>query len=214
MQSHMGDAGSEDRSAPGKPQGPAFEKKARWSIRVWPAARIGRLCRTRLKPALVYLPVINNGGVFRAGKVRYIKGQMFMGSSMTAVDNEAHGHVKAIDVKTGEIRWEKKNALTHAGRYLDHGRRHRLSRGIRKGTSSLSICRPAISCGSFSAAAGTTPRRSPMSWTASSTWAVCVGWGGPGAKYNRGAPWFAGITRGCAVYVFRAAGLIRQLTPK
>ena len=32
--------------------------------------------------------------------------------------------------------------------------------------------------------------------------AVCVGWGGPSAKYRDGAPWFAHIPNGCAVYVF------------
>ncbi|MCH7667501.1 MAG: PQQ-binding-like beta-propeller repeat protein, partial [Acidobacteria bacterium] len=58
------------------------------------------------KTGMVYVPVINNGGVFTSGEVMYIKGQMFMGSAMTAVENEASGHIKAIDVKTGEIRWE------------------------------------------------------------------------------------------------------------
>jgi alcohol dehydrogenase (cytochrome c) len=32
--------------------------------------------------------------------------------------------------------------------------------------------------------------------------AVCVGWGGPLGKYRDGAPWFAEIPGGCAVYVF------------
>src|SRR5262249_57160748 len=71
---------------------------------------------------LDYIPVINNGGIFTSGEVLYLKGQMFMGSAMSGIEKEASGHVKAVDVKTGAIRWEKQtrspmlaSVLTTAG---------------------------------------------------------------------------------------------------
>ncbi len=53
-----------------------------------------------------YVPVINNCAKFTSGKAFFIKGQPYWGSSLTLIDGEASGAFKAIDVATGEIKWE------------------------------------------------------------------------------------------------------------
>src|SRR5260370_27498909 len=53
-----------------------------------------------------YVPVINNCARFTSGKAFFIKGQPYWGSSLTLIDNQASGALKAIDVKSGEIKWE------------------------------------------------------------------------------------------------------------
>ena len=53
-----------------------------------------------------YVPVINNCAKFTSGKAFFIKGQPYWGSSLTLIDNQASGALKAIDVATGEIKWD------------------------------------------------------------------------------------------------------------
>ena len=55
---------------------------------------------------LAYVPVINNCAKFTSGKAFFIKGQPYWGSSLTLIDNQASGSFKAIDVTTGQIKWE------------------------------------------------------------------------------------------------------------
>ena len=55
---------------------------------------------------LAYVPVINNCAKFTSGKAFFIKGQPYWGSSLTLIDNQASGSFKAIDVTTGEIKWD------------------------------------------------------------------------------------------------------------
>ena len=50
--------------------------------------------------------MINNCAKFTSGKAFFIKGQPYWGSSLTLIDNQASGSFKAIDVKTGKIKWE------------------------------------------------------------------------------------------------------------
>ena len=52
------------------------------------------------------MPVINNCAKFTSGKAFFIKGQPYWGSSLTLIDNQASGAFKAIDVTTGQIKWE------------------------------------------------------------------------------------------------------------
>jgi alcohol dehydrogenase (cytochrome c) len=150
---------------------------------------------------LAYLPVINNGGIFTEGEVQYIRGQMFMGSAMTPVENESSGHLKAIDVRTGEIRWETPtkspmlaSVLTTAGGIGFSGdpEGYFFAFDLERGEFLWNF-----QCGSGHHGSPITYELDGKQYVA-----VCVGWGGPGAKYREGAPWFVQIPNGCAVYVF------------
>ncbi len=52
------------------------------------------------------VPVINNFAKVTSGKAFFIKGQPYWGSAMTLIDNQASGSLKAIDVATGQIKWQ------------------------------------------------------------------------------------------------------------
>ena len=57
---------------------------------------------------LAYIPAVESCQQFQKGIVAFIKGQPFMGGQPIAVDVEAgrsHGHLSAIDINTGEVRW-------------------------------------------------------------------------------------------------------------
>jgi alcohol dehydrogenase (cytochrome c) len=150
---------------------------------------------------MAYVPVINNGGIFTSGEVLYLKGQMFMGSAMSGIEKEASGHVKAIDVKTGAIRWEKQtrspmlaSVLTTAGGvgFTGDPEGYFIAFDLKTGDFLWNF-----QCGSGH-------HGSPISYELDGKQyvAVCVGWGGPAGKYRDGAPWFADIPKGCALYVF------------
>ena len=50
--------------------------------------------------------------MFQKGIIMYIEGIPFMGGEPVAIDNEngrAYGHLSAVDVQTGEIRWRYKD---------------------------------------------------------------------------------------------------------
>lgn len=57
---------------------------------------------------LAYVPVVESCQMFQKGIVAFVKGQPFMGGDPIGVDVEsgkAHGHISAVDIKTGEVRW-------------------------------------------------------------------------------------------------------------
>jgi alcohol dehydrogenase (cytochrome c) len=57
---------------------------------------------------LAYVPTIESCMMFQKGIIMYIEGIPFMGGEPVAIDNEngrAYGHLSAVDVQTGEIRW-------------------------------------------------------------------------------------------------------------
>jgi len=57
---------------------------------------------------LVYVPVIESCQFYQKGIVAFVRGQPFMGGMPVPVDvtqGKAHGHISAIDVSTGEVRW-------------------------------------------------------------------------------------------------------------
>jgi len=150
---------------------------------------------------LMYVPVINNGGIFTSGEMMFIKGQLFLGSAMTPVEGQATGHLKAIDVKTGEIRWEKPtrspalaSLLTTAGGigFTGDPEGYFIAFDLETGDFLWNF-----QCGSGHHASPITYELDGRQYVA-----VCVGWGGPGAKYEGGAPWFKQIPKGCAVYTF------------
>ena len=141
------------------------------------------------------------GGVFTNNEIRYIKGQMFLGSVMTAVDNEATGHIKALDVRTGQVRWEKPTRSPMLASVLATGG------GIGfTGDPEGYFLAFDLETGDFlwRFQCGSGHHGSPITFELDGKQcvAVCIGWGGPEAKYRGGAPWFADIPKGCAVYVF------------
>ncbi len=61
---------------------------------------------------LVYVPVVESCQLFQKGIVVFVKGQPFMGGDPIGIDVEAgraHGHISAVDVSTGEVRWRFMN---------------------------------------------------------------------------------------------------------
>jgi len=57
---------------------------------------------------LAFIPVVEACQMFQKGIVAFVKGQPYMGGQPLIVDIEAgisHGHLSAIDVNTGEVRW-------------------------------------------------------------------------------------------------------------
>ena len=57
---------------------------------------------------LAYIPVVESCQYYQKGITAFVKGQPFMGGTPIPIDVEsgkAHGHVSAVDVNTGEVRW-------------------------------------------------------------------------------------------------------------
>ena len=57
---------------------------------------------------LAYIPVVESCQHYQKGITAFVKGQPFMGGTPIPIDVEAgkaHGHLSAIDVHTGEVRW-------------------------------------------------------------------------------------------------------------
>ena len=57
---------------------------------------------------LAYIPVVESCQLYQKGIVAFAKGQPFMGGAPIPLDVQngtAHGHLSAIDIHTGEVRW-------------------------------------------------------------------------------------------------------------
>ena len=57
---------------------------------------------------LVYVPVVESCQYYEKGIVAFIEGQPFMGGMPIGIDVEsgkAHGHLTAVDMNTGDVRW-------------------------------------------------------------------------------------------------------------
>ena len=57
---------------------------------------------------LAYIPVVESCQHYQKGITAFVEGQPFMGGTPIPIDVEsgaAHGHLSAIDVNTGEVRW-------------------------------------------------------------------------------------------------------------
>lgn len=62
---------------------------------------------------LAYIPTVESCQMFQKGIVAFVKGQPFMGGQplvVDAADGTAHGHLSAIDVNTGDVRWRYMDA--------------------------------------------------------------------------------------------------------
>ena len=57
---------------------------------------------------LAYIPVVESCQYYQKGEAVFVKGVAFMGGTPIPVDvqeGKAHGHLTAVDVNTGEVRW-------------------------------------------------------------------------------------------------------------
>ena len=57
---------------------------------------------------LVYVPVVESCQYYEKGIVAFVEGQPFMGGMPIGIDVEsgkAHGHLTAVDMNTGDVRW-------------------------------------------------------------------------------------------------------------
>ncbi|NOY29637.1 MAG: PQQ-dependent dehydrogenase, methanol/ethanol family [Planctomycetes bacterium] len=149
-----------------------------------------------------YVPVINNCAKFTSGKAFFIKGQPYWGSSLTLIDNEASGAFKAIDVRTGEIKWEVDTRSPMVAGVLATGG-GLVFTGDAEGflTAYDAESGDALwyyQCGSGHHASPVTYELDGRQYVA-----VCVGWGGWTAGFiGDGAPWLRDGRKGNTLFVF------------
>ncbi len=149
-----------------------------------------------------YVPVINNCAKFTSGKAFFIKGQPYWGSSLTLIDNEASGAFKAIDVASGEVKWQVDTrspmvagVLTTAGGLV--------FTGDAEGFLSAYDAETGDVLWNFQCGSG--HRASPVTYAIDGRQylAVCAGWGGWTAGFaGDGAPWLRDSRRGNTLFVF------------
>ncbi len=62
---------------------------------------------------LAYIPVMESCQLYQKGIVTFVKGEPFMGGTPIPVDvlnGTAHGHLSAVDIYTGQVRWRYRDA--------------------------------------------------------------------------------------------------------
>lgn len=149
-----------------------------------------------------YVPVINNCATFTSGKAFFIKGQPYWGSSLTLIENQASGAMKAIDVATGEIKWDVATrspmvagVLATAGGLVFTG----------DAEGFLTAYDAATGEDLWHFQCGSGHHASPITYTLDGKQylAVAVGWGGWTAGFiGDGAPWLRDARRGNTLFVF------------
>ena len=149
-----------------------------------------------------YVPVIENCAKFTSGKAFFIKGQPYWGSSLTLIGGEAKGALRAIDVTTGEIKWDVATrspmvagTLTTAGGLV--------FTGDAEGFLTAYDAESGEDLWHFQCGSG--HHASPITYTLDGKQylAVCVGWGGWTAGFaGDGAPWLRDGRRGNTLFVF------------
>ena len=155
------------------------------------------------RPAWPIVPVINNCAKFTSGKAFFIKGQPYWGSSLTLIDNQASGAFKAIDVTTGQIKWEVATRSPMVAGVLATGGGLVFTGDAEGFFTAYDAQTRQGSSGTSSAARATTPARSPTPSTAGSTSPSASGWGGWTAGFaGDGAPWLRNARRGNTLFVF------------
>lgn len=71
---------------------------------------------------LMYVPVLDWGGIFYEGHDEYHPGEIFLGGSFQFFPNESsQGAVRALNPMTGEVQWEYRNSATNIGGLLSTG---------------------------------------------------------------------------------------------
>jgi|TARA_B100000959_G_C14968261_1_gene618678 alcohol dehydrogenase (cytochrome c) len=174
-------------------------------VRVCPGAAGGKeWCPMAYHPGTgyAYVPVINNCAKFTSGKAFFIKGQPYWGSSLTLIENQASGALKAIDTATGEIKWDVATrspmvagVLTTAGGLV--------FTGDAEGFLTAYDAKTGKDLWHFQCGSG--HHASPMTYSLDGRQyiAVCVGWGGWTAGFiGDGAPWLSDARGGDTVFVF------------
>jgi alcohol dehydrogenase (cytochrome c) len=149
-----------------------------------------------------YVPVINNCAKFTADKAFFIKGQPYWGSSLTLIDGEASGAFKAIDVASGEIKWEVKTRSPMVAGVLATGG-GLVFTGDAEGFFTAYDAKTGDDLWHFQCGSG--HHASPITYTLDGKQyiAVCVGWGGWTAGFvGDGAPWLRDARRGNTLFVF------------
>jgi alcohol dehydrogenase (cytochrome c) len=149
-----------------------------------------------------YVPVINNCAKFTSGKAFFIKGQPYWGSSLTLIDNQASGSLKAIDVKTGQIKWDVATRSPMVAGVLATGG-GLVFTGDAEGFFTAYDADTGKTLWSFQCGSG--HHAPPITYTLDGRQyiAVCVGWGGWTAGFaGDGAPWLRNARRGNTLFVF------------
>lgn len=149
-----------------------------------------------------YVPVINNCAKFTSDKAFFIKGQPYWGSSLTLIDGEASGAFKAIDVSSGEIKWEVKTRSPMVAGVLATGG-DLVFTGDAEGFFTAYDAATGADLWHFQCGSG--HHASPITYALGGKQyiAVCVGWGGWTAGFaGDGAPWLRDARRGNTLFVF------------
>lgn len=149
-----------------------------------------------------YVPVINNCAKFTSDKAFFIKGQPYWGSSLTLIDGEASGAFKAIDVASGEIKWEVQTRSPMVAGVLATGG-GLVFTGDAEGFFTAYDAQTGEDLWHFQCGSG--HHASPITYTLDGKQyiAVCVGWGGWTAGFaGDGAPWLRDARRGNTLFVF------------
>ena len=149
-----------------------------------------------------YVPVINNCAKFTSGKAFFIKGQPYWGSSLTLIDGEASGALKAINAASGKIEWEvKTRSPMVAGVLATAG--GLVFTGDAEGFLTAYDAQSGDDLWTFQCGSG--HHASPITYTLDGKQyiAVCAGWGGWTAGFaGAGAPWLRDGRRGNTLFVF------------
>ena len=151
---------------------------------------------------LAYVPVINNCAKFTSGKAFFIKGQPYWGSSLTLIDNQASGSLKAIDVKTGQIKWDVATRSPMVAGVLATGG-GLVFTGDAEGFFTAYDAETGKVLWSFQCGSG--HHASPITYTLDGRQyiAVCVGLGRlDGRLRRRRRPWLRNARRGNTLFVF------------
>jgi len=149
-----------------------------------------------------YVPVINNCAKFTSGKAFYIKGQPYWGSSLTLIDNEASGSFKAIDVRTGNIKWEVDTRSPMVAGVLATGG-GLVFTGDAEGFFTAYDAETGEALWYYQCGSG--HHASPITYELDGRQyiAVCSGWGGWTAGFmGDGAPWLRDARKGNTMFVF------------
>src|SRR5262249_43809140 len=121
------------------------------------------------------------------GRVFIYKGQPYWGSTLTLIDNQASGSLKAIDVKTGKIKWDVATRSPMVAGVLTTGG-GLVFTGDAEGFFTAYDADNGKALWSFQCGSG--HHASPVTYTLDGRQyvAVCVGWGGWTAGFARHRP--------------------------
>lgn len=174
-------------------------------VRVCPGAAGGKEWNPMAyspQTGFAYVPVINNCAKFTSGKAFFIKGQPYWGSSLTLIDNQASGSFKAIDVKTGQIKWDvATRSPMVAGVLATAG--GLVFTGDAEGYFTAYDAESGKALWNYQCGSG--HHASPITYSLDGRQyiAVAVGWGGWTAGFaGDGAPWLRNARRGNSLFVF------------